>query len=124
MIPNIIDTISIIILENPSTRLIKFFANKIQSQVVHQFIPINIQNTIETTNRINQIIIGDINIQNRFFFHMILHKAYTFRTGIIDSRHFLHAFLNIIHIQTIENNQISQQIISCVVVIQPIDQTP
>jgi len=53
-----------------------------------------------------QIIGSIINIQNRFFFHAILHNTYISQIGIMDSRHFLPAFLNIIHRQIILNNRI------------------
>lgn len=71
-----------------------------------QLIQIKYTDTSEITSHNNQIITGNIDAQNRFFFHAILHTMYKSQTGIIASRHFLPAFLNIIHKQIILNNTI------------------
>ena len=42
--------------------------------------------------------------KTNFFFQTILNKTKTFRTGTRDSRHFLHAFLKTIHMETIKKN--------------------
>ena len=72
-------------------------------QLIHK--PSNNRNVNRWTNH------GSNKNQNRFFFQTILNVTKVFQNGIIDSRHFLPAFLNIIHIQTIKNNIKIQQII-------------
>jgi hypothetical protein len=59
----------------------------------------------------SMIINGDIIHQNNHFFQKTLHRINKFRIGIIDSRHFLPSFSNILHKYTILNRDHIQMII-------------